>query len=204
MTFQRESTPPILVDALSTFCSRLNKRISLCTKIINSLLIIIPKIFHTYSMTLESFRLHLYFSHGLLHGGMNCVHCIPWEKKNQVTRDHISVLDLATKSTKSSPSPKKKVVQATLAFGKPKPSTPTKSTATDNKKAGSSGDGSHSSSPVKGGSDKNSKDNAFREFRRICARLAEEPSYNAKSKILADFFDKGSSGGTGVIHCLDQ
>lgn len=74
MTFQRESTPPILVDALSTFCSRLNKRISLCTKIINSLLIIIPKIFHTYSMTLESFRLHLYFSHGLLHGGMNCVH----------------------------------------------------------------------------------------------------------------------------------
>ncbi|KAJ7388204.1 DNA ligase 3 [Desmophyllum pertusum] len=90
--------------------------------------------------------------------------------------------------------PKRKLSQATLAFGKPKPSTPTKSTATDNKKAGSSGDGSHSSSPVKGGSDKNSKDNAFREFRRICARLAEEPSYNAKSKILADFFDKGSSG----------
>ncbi|KAJ7393414.1 DNA ligase 3 [Desmophyllum pertusum] len=105
------------------------------------------------------------------------------------------ITDLATKSTKSSPSPKKKVVQATLAFGKPKPSTPTKSTAADNKKAGSSGDGGHSSSPVKGGSDENSKDNAFREFRRICARLAEEPSYNAKSKILADFFENGSSGG---------
>lgn len=130
------------------------------------------------------------------------VHCIPWEKKNQVTRDHISVLDLATKYTKSSPSPKKKVVQATLAFGKPKPSTPTKSTAADNKKAGSSGDGGHSSSPVKGGSDENSKDNAFREFRRICARLAEEPSYNAKSKILADFFENGSSGGTACNTCV--
>lgn len=104
----------------------------------------------------------------------------------------IFCLDLATKS---SPSPKKKAVQATLPFGKPKTSTASNSTSVDVKKAASSGDGGHSSSPIKGGSDENSKDNSFREFRRICVKLAEEPSYNAKSKILSDFFEKGSSGG---------
>ncbi|XP_078374052.1 DNA ligase 3-like isoform X2 [Oculina patagonica] len=101
------------------------------------------------------------------------------------------VKDLATKS---SPSPKKKAVQATLPFGKPKPSTPSKSTSADGTKAVSSSGGSHSSSPVKGGSDENSRDNSFRKFREICINLAEEPSYNAKSKILADFFERGSSG----------
>ena len=104
----------------------------------------------------------------------------------------IFCLDLATKS---SPSPRKKSVQATLPYGKPKTSAASKSASVDVKKAaGSSGDG-HSFSPVKGGSDENSKDNSFREFRRICVKLAEEPSYNAKSKILSDFFAKGSSGG---------
>lgn len=101
-------------------------------------------------------------------------------------------LDLATKSSSS---PKKKAVQATLPFGKPKTSAASKSTSVDIKKAAGSGDGGNSSSPVKGGNDENGKDNSFREFRRICIKLAEEPSYNAKSKILSDFFEKGSSGG---------
>lgn len=39
------------------------------------------------------------------------------------------------------------------------------------------------------------KDNSFREFRRLCLQLADEPSYNAKTKIVANFFNKGSSGG---------
>ena len=104
----------------------------------------------------------------------------------------IFCLDLGSKS---SPSPKKKAVQATLPFGKPKTSAASKPTSVDVKKTASSGDGGHSSSPIKGGSDENIKDNSFREFRRICVKLAEEPSYNAKSKILSDFFEKGSSGG---------
>ena len=112
----------------------------------------------------------------------------------------IFCLDLATKS--SSPSPKKKSVQAALPFGKPKTSAASKSTSLDVKKAAGSSDGGHSSSPVKGGSDENSKDNSFREFRRICVKLAEEPSYNAKSKILSDFFEKGSSGGTYMYNLL--
>ena len=97
-------------------------------------------------------------------------------------------------STKSSASPRKKVVQATLPFGKPKTSAVSKSTSVGDKKAAGSSDG-HGSSPAKGGSDQDSKDNSFREFRRICVKLAEEPSYNAKSKILSDFFKRGSSGG---------
>ena len=101
-------------------------------------------------------------------------------------------LDLATKSSSS---PRKKAVQATLPFGKSKISAASKSTLVDVKKAAGSSDGGHSSSPIKGGSDENSKDNSFREFRRICGKLAEEPSYNAKSKILSDFFKKGTSGG---------
>lgn len=98
-------------------------------------------------------------------------------------------------ATKSSSSPKKKVAQSTLPFGKTKSSTPSKVASADVKKPVSSDSGSHNSSPVKGGGDENSKDNTFREFRRICINLAEEPSYNNKSKILADFFEKGSSGG---------
>jgi len=105
-------------------------------------------------------------------------------------------------ATKSSPSPKKKAVQATLPYGKPRASAASKSISVDVKKAGGSSDGGHSSSPVNGGSDENSKDNSFREFRRICGKLAEEPSYNAKSKILSDFFEKGSSGGMYMYNLL--
>ncbi|XP_022799569.1 DNA ligase 3-like isoform X2 [Stylophora pistillata] len=100
------------------------------------------------------------------------------------------IKDLAVKSS----APKKKTLQSTLGFGKPKPSTPSKITSADGKKSTTNGNGSHSSSPLKGDAD-DSKDNSFREFRRICIKLAEEPSYNNKSKILSDFFEKGSSGG---------
>ncbi|KAM7435288.1 DNA ligase 3 [Porites harrisoni] len=94
-------------------------------------------------------------------------------------------------SSKTTPSPKKKTVQSTLAFGNTKASASSKSSKTT---AAPKGSGDQSSSPVKTGSDKNSLDNSFRQFRRICIKLAEEPSYNAKSKILEDFFEKGASG----------
>ncbi|XP_027053351.1 DNA ligase 3-like isoform X1 [Pocillopora damicornis] len=100
------------------------------------------------------------------------------------------IKDLAVKMS----SPKKKAVQSTLPYGKPKPSTPSKVGPADGKKSSSSGSGSHSSSPLKGETDEHSKDNSFHEFRRICINLAEEPSYNNKSKILSEFFAKGSSG----------
>lgn len=45
---------------------------------------------------------------------------------------------------------------------------------------------------------KTSKDDTFREFRRLCTLLASEPSYNAKTKIISDFVKKGTSQGTHV------
>lgn len=40
--------------------------------------------------------------------------------------------------------------------------------------------------------DPNHKDNGFRQFRKICARLAEEPSYNAKTEIVRQFLTRGT------------
>ena len=101
----------------------------------------------------------------------------------------LTILELSSKKT---PSPKKKTMQSTLAFGNAKASVSSKSPKTA---AALKGGGDQSSSPGKAESDKNSMDNSFRQLRRICIKLAEEPSYNAKSKILEDFFEKGASGG---------
>ncbi|XP_076369720.1 DNA ligase 3 [Tachypleus tridentatus] len=45
-------------------------------------------------------------------------------------------------------------------------------------------------------------DDSFREFCRLCAKLAEESSYNEKTKIMANFFRNGSSGNgfSGDLH----
>ncbi|XP_035214812.1 DNA ligase 3-like isoform X2 [Stegodyphus dumicola] len=39
-----------------------------------------------------------------------------------------------------------------------------------------------------------SKDDTLREFRKVCSKIAEEPSYKNKTAILSDFFSKGSDG----------
>ena len=39
------------------------------------------------------------------------------------------------------------------------------------------------------------KDNSFREYRKLCAEIAEESSYNGKTAILSQFLQKGSTGG---------
>ena len=46
-----------------------------------------------------------------------------------------------------------------------------------------------------------SPDNLFSEFRRVCQLLESEPSYNAKTKIVADFIEHGSSGGL-PLQCI--
>ncbi|KAG7169997.1 DNA ligase 3-like [Homarus americanus] len=43
------------------------------------------------------------------------------------------------------------------------------------------------------GMDRTHKDNAFREFRRICANIAEESSYLGKTEILSNFLKNGTS-----------
>ena len=39
-----------------------------------------------------------------------------------------------------------------------------------------------------------SKDNHFREFRRLCGNIAGETSYNEKTKVVKDFLENGSTG----------
>lgn len=39
------------------------------------------------------------------------------------------------------------------------------------------------------------KDCLLREFRKLCAMVAENPSYNTKTQIIQDFLRKGSAGG---------
>nr|XP_032818001.1 DNA ligase 3 [Petromyzon marinus]XP_032818002.1 DNA ligase 3 [Petromyzon marinus]XP_032818003.1 DNA ligase 3 [Petromyzon marinus] len=42
--------------------------------------------------------------------------------------------------------------------------------------------------------DPSHKDCLFREFRKLCAMIAEQPSYNSKTQIVHDFLRKGTSG----------
>lgn len=39
------------------------------------------------------------------------------------------------------------------------------------------------------------RDCLLREFRKLCAMVAENPSYNTKTQIIQDFLRKGSAGG---------
>lgn len=38
------------------------------------------------------------------------------------------------------------------------------------------------------------KDNSFKQFRRLCAQIADVPSYNAKTDLVQKYFRKGSEG----------
>ena len=71
----------------------------------------------------------------------------------------------------------------------------------------STGDDSTDSGAGAGSSDGDtSPDNLFSEFRRLCGMLEVEPSYNAKTKIVADFIKHGSTGGRHqspfITHCM--
>ncbi|XP_051891756.1 DNA ligase 3 [Pristis pectinata] len=47
--------------------------------------------------------------------------------------------------------------------------------------------------------DPNHKDCSLREFRKLCANIADKPSYNTKTQIIQDFLKKGT-GGDGKFH----
>jgi DNA ligase-3 len=86
---------------------------------------------------------------------------------------------------------KKKVPASTTSPAKAGEKTPPKSAEASSK------DDSTSESPVKPETrspkgDLGHKDNSFREFRRVCAMICEEPSYLNKTDIARQFFKKGS------------
>lgn len=51
-------------------------------------------------------------------------------------------------------------------------------------------------------SDVSSRDNSFRQFRRLCEDIEKEPSYNAKTKLVANYLKYGNSGGMSVFVVL--
>ncbi|XP_078617244.1 DNA ligase 3-like isoform X1 [Branchiostoma floridae x Branchiostoma japonicum] len=114
-----------------------------------------------------------------------------------------TILKLIKELESKAKSPKKKVVQATLST-KGKIQSPTKkaassATVSDDSPAAGPSSSSSASTSVSMTSptptpDIDHKDNAFREFRRLCALIAEEPGYNAKTKLVSDFLKKGSNG----------
>ena len=58
-----------------------------------------------------------------------------------------------------------------------------------------SANSSHKSSLSAKKCDPKHKDCLLREFRKLCAMVAEKPSYNVKTQIIQDFLKKGSGGG---------
>ncbi|NXM68488.1 DNLI3 ligase, partial [Serilophus lunatus] len=59
---------------------------------------------------------------------------------------------------------------------------------------GVSANSSHKSSLSAAKCDPKHKDCLLREFRKLCAMVAEKPSYNVKTQIIQDFLKKGSAG----------
>lgn len=58
------------------------------------------------------------------------------------------------------------------------------------------------STPPPSSSDASNEDNSFRQFRKLCEDIEREPSYNAKTKLVADFLKYGTSG--GVLACRPE
>ncbi|TRY62399.1 hypothetical protein DNTS_031814 [Danionella cerebrum] len=132
-----------------------------------------------------------------------------WEELQDEDKDLIKkhVSELAAKANSS---PKKKVQAKLNNSGQlssppadPTVNAPRKFSGFTATKAGSSSSSSPGPSPAKPPQcsalsaqlcDSSHKDNLLREFRKLCALVAEKSSYNAKTEIIRDFLTKGSGG----------
>ncbi|CAM4535699.1 unnamed protein product [Leuciscus chuanchicus] len=131
-----------------------------------------------------------------------------WEELQDEDKELINKLvsDLAAKTNAS---PKKKVQaklnnsgQLSAPLADPTVNAPRKFSGFTATKAGSSSSspGPSPAKPTQGSAlsaklcDPNHKDNLLREFRKLCALVAEKSGYNAKTEIIRDFLTKGSGG----------
>uniref|UniRef100_A0A8B9I135 DNA ligase n=1 Tax=Astyanax mexicanus TaxID=7994 RepID=A0A8B9I135_ASTMX len=131
-----------------------------------------------------------------------------WEELQDEDKELINkhVSDLAAKANAT---PKKKVQsklntsgQLSAPLADPTVNAPRKFSGFTATKAGSSssGPGPSPSKPTQGSTlsaqfcDLDHKDCLFREFRKLCAMVADKSSYNAKTEIIKDFLRKGSGG----------
>ena len=105
-----------------------------------------------------------------------------------------------TENRQSKPSPSKKVnkqQQIGLGAGPSSKVGTTSTPSRDSNTPSSSGNTPSSSGkrkPAKDTSDPSHKDNSFRQFRQICANIADEPSYKSKSEIINVFITDGTGG----------
>ncbi|XP_017554930.1 DNA ligase 3 isoform X1 [Pygocentrus nattereri] len=131
-----------------------------------------------------------------------------WEELQDEDKGLINkhVTELAAKANAS---PKKKVQaklntsgQLSAPLADPTVNAPRKFSGFTATKAGSSSSspGPSPSKPSQGSTlsaqfcEPDHKDSLFREFRKLCAMVAEKSSYNAKTEIIKDFLKKGSGG----------
>uniref|UniRef100_A0A8C9TRK4 DNA ligase n=1 Tax=Scleropages formosus TaxID=113540 RepID=A0A8C9TRK4_SCLFO len=130
-----------------------------------------------------------------------------WEEIEDEDKDLINK-HIAELAAKTNASPKKKVQAKLNSSGQlttppPEPSTnaPRKFSGFTATKAGTTSSPSASPAKADQGSklsaqmcDPSHKDCLLREFRKLCAMVAEKPSYNVKTQIIQDFLRKGSGG----------
>nr|XP_060622654.1 DNA ligase 3 [Anolis sagrei ordinatus] len=126
-----------------------------------------------------------------------------WEELQEPEKEMINQ-HIAELSSKASNTPKKKaVVQAKISPGgqitSPK-KTPAASSDPPKKFSGfTAKPGGPEAFPAKGTlsvqrCDPKHKDCLLREFRKLCAAVAEKPGYNVKTQIVQDFLQKGATG----------
>ncbi|KAJ8022059.1 DNA ligase 3 [Holothuria leucospilota] len=115
-------------------------------------------------------------------------------EKNLI-RKHIDEM-MSKLASKKSPA-KKKTVQGVLTTAG-KVVSPTKATTTPASSNSSQNNvpstSSRSFSTNSSTTDTNHPDNSFREYRKLCARIADVSSYLAKTREVAEFLKKGSGG----------
>ncbi|XP_061196299.1 DNA ligase 3-like [Saccostrea echinata] len=110
----------------------------------------------------------------------------------QSDKDLINKLikEFAANSNSKSPGSAKKKPVATVQSTLPFSPTKTKVKVDPDDEAGPSTSGA----PFSDRDSPGHRDDSFREFRRLCADISDENSYLAKTKLVQDFINKGSSG----------
>uniref|UniRef100_A0A8D2PWM4 DNA ligase 3 n=1 Tax=Zosterops lateralis melanops TaxID=1220523 RepID=A0A8D2PWM4_ZOSLA len=122
-----------------------------------------------------------------------------WEELQDEEKETINKY-ISEANSKTGGTPKKKViVQAKLtATGQLTTKDPPKKFSGFSAKPKNSEDGpansAHKASLSAARCDPKHKDCLLREFRKLCAMVAEKPSYNVKTQIIQDFLRKGSAG----------
>ncbi|XP_027754396.1 DNA ligase 3 [Empidonax traillii] len=126
-----------------------------------------------------------------------------WEELQDEDKELINK-HISEANSKAGSTPKKKViVQAKLTatgqlttkdLASPSPKKFSGFTAKPKNSEAVSANSSHKSSLSAARCDPKHKDCLLREFRKLCAMVAEKPSYNVKTQIIQDFLRKGSGG----------